>query len=250
MANYSDEEWESIAAQWRKAAGMNDVARLDAPSFIRWLKHNSYIKDYVCVPIADLPTSEGKYEPDEGKIYFRQSTWQGAQKGNPHDIWTLMHEASHVILKHGETRLRAANINEKTRSRRAAQDEIDANRLTASIIAPFDKANFRLGTTADVIAAQFGLSYEAADRRVKEFERVYRRRNGIPRPLPSGVVDFLQAQKRKGYPITNLTNSLLLPVISNKRYEGEPCPSCGEFKMVRTGLCMRCDACTAATGED
>ena len=250
MASYSEEEWESIAAQWRKAAGMSDVVRLDAPTFIQWLKHGGYIKDYVCVPAADLPKDEGKYEPDEGIIYYRQTTWRGAGEGNPHDVWTLIHEGSHAILKHKETRFRAANINKRMYSRRTGRDEAEANHLTASILAPFDKADFKPGITADAIAARFGLSREAAGRRLKEFERIYRRRNGIPRPLPPGVVYFLQSQKCKGFPITNIGDSPLTPIDTNKRYEGEACPSCGEFKLVRTGLCMTCEACLAITGED
>jgi hypothetical protein len=47
VADYSEEEWESIGSRWHEAAGMNREVRLDAPSFIRWLKRNGYIKDYV-----------------------------------------------------------------------------------------------------------------------------------------------------------------------------------------------------------
>lgn len=250
MADYSEEEWESIGSRWREAAGMNDDARLDAPSFIRWLKRSGYIKDYVCVPPADLPICEGKFEPDEGRIYFRQTTWRGAEQGKPHDVWTVVHEACHAILKHSETRLRTSSSDKRIRSRRGARDEIDANRLAASILAPFDKADFALGMTADEIAARFGLSREAAEKRVKEFERIYRQRNGMPRPLPPGVVDFLQAQKRKGYPVTSIVDTTIMPISADKRYEGDACPNCNEFKLMRTGLRMRCDACSAITGED
>jgi len=228
---------------------MNDVVRLDAPSFIRWLKHNGYIKDYVCVPNADL-LWDGKYEPDEGTIYFRQATWRRAEQSSPHDVWTVVHEGCHAICKHDETRLRAGSANAQVRSRRASQDEVDANRLTASILAPFDKAYFSPGMTADVIADRFGLSLEAAEKRLAEFERIYRRRNGIRRDLPPGVVDFLKAQKRKGYPVTSLEDGSITPTSVSKRYEGEACPNCNEFKLVRIGLRMRCDACSTTTGED
>jgi hypothetical protein len=40
MTDYSDEEWESIGIQWREAAEMNDYVRLNAPSFVRWLKRS------------------------------------------------------------------------------------------------------------------------------------------------------------------------------------------------------------------
>jgi hypothetical protein len=250
MVEYTDDEWDEIGNKWRKAAKMDDVPRLEAPAFIRWLKHSGYIRDYICVPDADLPNAEGKYEPDEGRLYYRKSTWRRAEEGNPHDVWTLIHEGCHAILKHGETRLRASTPGKRIPSRRAGSDEVDANRLAASILAPFDKAEFRPGTSADAIAERFRLSRTAAESRLKEFERIYRAKNGISRPLPPGIVDFLQAQKRKGYKVTSVDDAPLSPTIPNKRYEGEACPSCSEFKLVRTGLCMRCDACLATTGED
>jgi IrrE N-terminal-like domain len=250
MADYSEEEWEGIGTRWREAAGLNGTVRLDAPSFIRWLKGNGCIKDYVCVPPADLPTCEGKFEPEEERIYYRQTTWRGAVQGNPHDVWTLVHEGCHAILKHGETRLRASGANKAVRSRRGAKDELDANRLAASLLAPFDKADFKPGMTANEIATRFGLSREAAEKRLKEFERIYRQRNGLPRPLPAGIIDFLQAQKRRGYPVTSLPDGAIVPLNNIKRYEGEACPNCSEFKMVRIGTRMRCDACSATTGED
>jgi len=89
MAQYTDEEWEEIGREWRKAANLDDSTRLNAPAFVRWLKHAGYIKDYVCVPDADLP-SHGKYEPDEERLYFRNSSWRGTERGIPHDIWTLV----------------------------------------------------------------------------------------------------------------------------------------------------------------
>ncbi len=33
-----------------------------------------------------------------------------------------------------------------------------------------------------------------------------------------------------------------------KGYEGDPCPVCGNFTLVRSGTCMRCDTCGSTTG--
>ena len=45
------------------------------------------------------------------------------------------------------------------------------------------------------------------------------------------------------------------PVLDNevhvakmKGYEGDPCPVCGHFTLVRSGTCMRCDTCGSTTG--
>jgi len=31
-------------------------------------------------------------------------------------------------------------------------------------------------------------------------------------------------------------------------YEGDPCPECGQFTMVRNGTCLKCVSCGATTG--
>jgi ribonucleoside-diphosphate reductase alpha chain len=33
-----------------------------------------------------------------------------------------------------------------------------------------------------------------------------------------------------------------------KGYEGDPCPTCGSFTMVRSGTCMKCESCGSTTG--
>ena len=33
-----------------------------------------------------------------------------------------------------------------------------------------------------------------------------------------------------------------------KGYEGDPCPDCGAWTMVRNGSCMKCDSCGSTTG--
>jgi ribonucleoside-diphosphate reductase alpha chain len=33
-----------------------------------------------------------------------------------------------------------------------------------------------------------------------------------------------------------------------KGYEGDPCPNCGSFTLIRNGTCMKCDTCGGTTG--
>jgi len=33
-----------------------------------------------------------------------------------------------------------------------------------------------------------------------------------------------------------------------KGYEGDACPSCGSFTLIRNGTCMKCDTCGETTG--
>ncbi len=251
MSSYTDEQWEAIASAWRKAANQHEILRLNAPEFVRWLKRAGYIKDYVCVPDRDLPSAEGKFDPDVGVVFYRQSTWDAAEQGDAHSIWTLVHEGCHAILKHQEVRYRANTLQRSSSTSATGRDEFESHHLTACLLAPFDKADFKPGVTEDEIVKRFGLSQEAAERRLKEFEGLYRRKHGIRRPLPSGIIDLLLRQERKGYPVTSLTaeHRRLLPT-ARPLYEGDPCPSCGRLALVRVGLARRCDECGARLGDD
>jgi ribonucleoside-diphosphate reductase alpha chain len=33
-----------------------------------------------------------------------------------------------------------------------------------------------------------------------------------------------------------------------KGYEGDPCPGCANFTLVRSGTCLKCDTCGSTTG--
>jgi len=249
MTSHTDEHWEVIASAWRKAANQSDSVRLDAPEFVRWLKREGYIKDYVCVPDRDLPGASGKFEG--GVAFYRQSTWAAADEGDPHSAWTLVHEGCHGICKHQGVRYRAHELQIRVLSANSGEEEFEANRLTACILAPFDKAEFKPGMSADEIAARFGLSRESAKLRLQEFERLYRRQRGMPRPLPPGIIDFLAKQERKGFRVTSLSEEhrRLLPT-AKPSYDGDPCPSCGALALIRTGVGRSCHECGARLGDD
>jgi|SRR5579862_1856278 len=249
MSSNTDEQWEAIASDWRKAANQNNSVRLNAPEFVRWLKREGYIKDFVLVPDCDMPGASGKFK--EGIAFYRKSVWAAAEEGDPHSVWTLVHEGCHGICKHQGVRYRAHDFKRRILSAGSGEEESEANRLTACLLAPFDKTDFQPGMSADEIASHFGLSLKAAKLRLQEFERLYRRQFGMPRPLPPGVVDLLLRQERKGYRITSLTDEhrRLLPV-AMPSFEGDPCPSCGALALIRIGLGRRCDACGAHLGED
>ena len=80
---------------------------------------------------------------------------------------------------------------------------------------------------------------------------MYRRLHGIKRQLPQSVIDFLSAAQRKGHPVKSLGTVEFAPEKSQLiRYEGELCPVCQNFRMVRTGTGMKCGVCGAITGDD
>jgi ribonucleoside-diphosphate reductase alpha chain len=46
----------------------------------------------------------------------------------------------------------------------------------------------------------------------------------------------------------NLSEAAKVAQARIKGYEGDPCPVCGSFTMVRSGTCMKCDTCGGTTG--
>ncbi|MDR2742589.1 MAG: adenosylcobalamin-dependent ribonucleoside-diphosphate reductase [Treponema sp.] len=48
--------------------------------------------------------------------------------------------------------------------------------------------------------------------------------------------------------IPSLTDADRIVQARIKGYEGDPCPACGSFTLVRNGTCMKCDTCGGTTG--
>jgi hypothetical protein len=254
MASYSDEGFDHLATTVRTALGIDDQVKPDAIDFLRRLKHTGYISDYVRVPDADLPDAEAKYVPHDRKIYIRESVYRAAQNEFPHDRFTVFHEGSHAILGHQFERKRSFDNRAKGERRVPSirSDETDANKLAGALMAPYAPAGFTLETTPADIAAKFALSPRAAAIRHQELAGMYRRAKGLRRPLPSGVVDFLTEQKRRGHVVTSLpAEEIIAAKPDHSSYTGDSCPNpmCGEFKMMRNGTSCRCAACGCITGD-
>lgn len=252
MSYLEDEDFERAAQILRVKFGIDDQLRLDVIDVLRKLKHHGQIIDYVRVSDMSLPDAEAQYDPDKGIIYLRESTYLAAERGDTRARWTVAHEVGHVALNHKQTRNRsiAARSIEKS-AQTIRRDEAQAHRFAAALLAPFHRANFSPQTTAQQVAARFDISLDAANRRIEEFARIYRRLTGLARPLPSSVIDFLKAAQRKGHTIKNSGLADFISAFSpSPRYEGDACPNCGKFKLVRRGLGMKCDGCGAVTGDD
>ncbi|MBX9778687.1 MAG: hypothetical protein K2Y71_30310 [Xanthobacteraceae bacterium] len=56
------------------------------------------------------------------------------------------------------------------------------------------------------LAKRFDISISAARLRFQELERMKRRKDGIKRPLPAGVVEFLKSAQQRGLRVTSLDN--------------------------------------------
>jgi Zn-dependent peptidase ImmA (M78 family) len=252
MSYLEDEDFERAAQILRVKFGLDDQLRLDVIEVLRRLKHHGQIADYVRVPDLCLPDAESKFDPDRRIIFLRESIYLAAERGDSRARWTVAHEVGHVVLSHERTRNRsgAPGTIERIAST-IRRDEVQAHRFAAALLAPFHRANFSPQTSAQQVAMRFAISSDAANRRVEEFARIYRRVNGLPRPLPSSVIDFLRVAQRKGHTIRDSTlANFLSALVPPPQYEGDPCPNCGEFKLVRSGIGKKCRCCGATTGDD
>ena len=54
------------------------------------------------------------------------------------------------------------------------------------------------------------------------------------------------AKESRAVPVENEAARALQARV--KGYEGDPCPACGSFTLVRSGTCMKCDTCGGTTG--
>jgi ribonucleoside-diphosphate reductase alpha chain len=79
-----------------------------------------------------------------------------------------------------------------------------------------------------------------------------------PGPVSGGVHDSPEPGKAAGAPRTEpaagrpvtagLSETAKAAQARIKGYEGDPCPACGYFTLVRNGTCMKCDTCGGTTG--
>ena len=254
MSNYSDEEYDQLAKVLRELLDVDAEIWLDVLDMLRRMKHNGYLRDYVCLPDCEIPDAEAKFVPDERTIYLRQSTYDSAERDEPHARFTVVHEISHCAFNHQYVRKRGITVGafEKKVSS-ISRDEKQADKLAAALLAPSHKVQFTLETTSQQLTQRFGLSSEMADIRIEELAGLYRRRHNIRRDLPPGVVDFLIAKKREGFRVTSLPSADIVAMQARQpRYEGDACPNpnCRQFKMIRIGTHMKCDACGTKTGDD
>ena len=252
MSNYSDEDYDQIAQILRKELGVDDDTWLDVLDALRRMKYCGYLQDYICLPDGQLPDAEAMFVADERRIYLRQSIYDAAEREDPHARFTVAHEMAHCALYHQHTRKRGVAVSafEKKVFKR---EEKPADKFAAAFLAPFHKAAFNLNTTAAQLAQRFGLSASMSKTRVGEMAGIYRSRHNIRRELPAGVADFLATRRREGYAVTSLpAEDIVAMTVRQPKYEGDPCPNpkCREFKLIRVGPYLKCDACGARTGDD
>lgn len=231
-----DEDIEHIVGKWAEALGLDGRLPRPAVDALRSMKSLNYIKDYVVYPDELLPNVKGQFDSAKQEIVLRNSTVVAAEAMTPWAQWVIFEEIGHAALKHSGVRnfSETKTLTEKFSSI-AKRQEAEARRFAATLMAPYDLVGFRPDMTVQELMGMSGLPRQAAEYRLNELARIYRRRNGLRRELPAAVLDFLRQPARPTLP-----------------FEGDPCPNpnCGKLTMVREGTKTRCVSCGACTGSD
>jgi ribonucleoside-diphosphate reductase alpha chain len=69
-----------------------------------------------------------------------------------------------------------------------------------------------------------------------------------PPEIEAQVARLAEAVSRKAPPGSLAAPASRASSARAKGYEGDACPECGQFTLVRAGACLRCDSCGASTG--
>lgn len=197
------EEYERKARNLRQLLKVDDQFQPDLITVLIKLKSLHLIKNYERVPDCDLPGKEASWDPDSRILKLRESIFCGANQLNPasRPRFTIAHELGHMWLDH--TMLRDRSFSDRAINKIAPtikRDERQANSFAAAFLVPAHLIENPLLVSAEEIAGRFNMSIKAAELRKEELERMYRRANNIPRPLPRSITDFLNEKKRNHGP--------------------------------------------------
>jgi len=257
MRHREDEEFEEIARATRRKLGIEYQLQPDMVTVLFKLQQLGMIDSYKRVPDGNMPDDLGAFDPDSRIMHLRDSTFVAAndvlerKPERQRARFTIAHELGHVVFGHKRTRHR--NISDRSIEKIAPsiiRDENEADKFAASFLAPLYLAGNPLLAHAGQVAERFGLSNRAAEIRLEELQRLYRRAHKLPRPLPKSIVGFLENAKKGGARIESLEieRERLRAEAKAKGYEGEMCGKCGNFTLVRNGPCTKCDTCGSTTG--
>ena len=252
MRHREDEEFEEIARAARRKLGIEHQLQPDMVTVLFKLQQLGMINSYERVPDDEMPIDLGAFDPDSRIMHLRESTFVaandviGRNPGRQRARFTIAHELGHVVLGHKKTRHR--NTSGRPIEKIAPtiiRDETEADKFAASFLAPLYLAGNPLLAHAGQLAERFGLSNRAAEIRLEELQRLYRRAHNLPRPLPKSIVNFLENAKKGGAKIGSLDieQQRLRTEAIAKGYEGEACGKCGNFTLVRNGISVKCNTC-------
>ncbi len=194
----TDEQLEQVARTYLQRIGLEYQVRPDLMTMLVKTKHIDTQFNYARVPDEKLPAAEAEWDSAKICVRMRESVFVGMQRNEPRARMTVAHEIAHYVLGHKGVLNRKPGIRmSDIPIASIRREESEAKRTGAIILAP--EYLIPVETSPEEIAAMFGLSTEAALYRYEEIARIRRRREGVQRPLPQSIVDYLREAKRRGY---------------------------------------------------
>jgi Zn-dependent peptidase ImmA (M78 family) len=257
MRHREDEEFEEIARATRRKLGIEHQLQPDMVTVIFKLQQLGMINSYERVPDDHMLDDLGAFDPDSRVMHLRDSTFVdandviGQNPGRQRARFTIAHELGHVVLGHKKTRHR--NLSGRPIEKIAPtiiRDEHEADKFAAAFLSPLYLAGNPLLAHAGHLAERFGLSKRAAEIRLEELQRLYRRAHNLPRPLPKSIINFLVNAKKAGATIGSLDieQQRSRAEATAKGNVGEMCGKCGHFSLVKNGASVRCQTCGSTSG--
>lgn len=261
MKRYSDEELATIAESFRRLIGLKPKDKLDVFSLVKLfqsLKDSNWKITFHEAPSSYMRGALARAEPSERRVHYKEGLMARLANGDQVAKSVFLEEICHVLLKH-DARVLNHSIGRDVRAN--ANPELDAmeqeaQRMRWFIQAPISEL-YGVGSAKEIID-RYELTPDEAElyhQHIKSTENRYEKRT---RPLPQGVIDFLEEQ-RKRYPgkPTALPRKLEHPkqvasqsldawqMPSKAQYSGyltEPCSHCKMPLVVQSGckICRNC----------
>nr|WP_273546129.1 MULTISPECIES: ImmA/IrrE family metallo-endopeptidase [unclassified Xanthobacter] len=187
----SDDEIERRALALREALHINHQLNPDLITCIFKAKAAGFLKGYLKSPEL---AEDASFDPVTGILAIRDDVFEAANHGMPRARFTVAHELGHVTLRHARKRFRGPLAHQKQEMVRTIRgDEVQADKFAAAFLTPYHLANMSADITSQELAERFNVSVGCAEARLDPLHRLHRIKNGIKRPLPDAVVQFMNS---------------------------------------------------------
>jgi hypothetical protein len=207
-----EDEIARIASEWRRVGGINNVGYFNIVDFIENIlsRKLSPKKGALSIKISHLPDNlyPAYVTFEPTTLHVDSDVWNLAKLGEPEARYILAHEIGHIVLH---------DHNAKPFSN------------DPSLIISFAQ----LEHSAEWQANTFARYFLVPDHIIRAFDDLDRLivSCGVPRALAEERISMIQNTDRK-----------------HRMFEGDVCPKCGNFTLVRNGTCLKCETCGATTG--
>ena len=156
-----------MATKVRDALGYKDLAKISATNLIEFDLPRilpSFVYDIKTV--AKMGENEGLASPDRDYIAIREDVYEGAQRGNGRDMFTVAHELGHLILHQSENLVLRKGLGDPVIF---CQPEWQADTFAAEFL--IDHRLLSDWDTPHSITRRFGVSMSCAQQRIRVLKR-------------------------------------------------------------------------------